>query len=219
LAYPKEQQAIHALTGGNQSAEAFTSELQFLNNDGDLVSEGRALRRFGDSFAHSRMDNGSVMYGREGYTTEHFTAKESDGTSTGLRPDLINERPELYLLYVEQLANLISVKYKETRIEGLDLCKFGEMVDFAVQNKCSLIGIINYEVALYQGEKSFIVAQPIGAIPSLKAHEENLIATRKYLTEQGTSFTEEKLFSTSTDIFGIETKTYMSTKFTITNEK
>ena len=218
-AQPGLQQSIHALTGGNQPAEVFKSALMFLNNDGSCESDGMALHRYGDSYAHSLLDNGSIMYGRDGYTTEHATAIESDNTLTGTRPDKIFERPELYLNYVQDLANLISTKYSEGNIDGLDLCKFEEMVSFASTNQCSLIGIINYEIAAYTGENSFYVSQPLGYVPSKSAHLEHIENTKKYLGEKGVSFSTEEVYQTTVKkLFGfikIKSKTYLGTKFNI----
>jgi hypothetical protein len=56
-------------------------------------------------------------------------------------------------------------------------------------------------------------------VPSFGAHEEHLNATRKYLNEKGITFSEERLFVTSTDSFGKEVKRYASTRLTILSEE
>ncbi|WP_435356912.1 hypothetical protein [Emticicia sp. SJ17W-69] len=83
------------------------------------------------------------MYGERNLlieTSEH-------GTVDGLWPDQIFLRPEWYLTYVQNLATLLKIKFN---LKGeLDLPVFKQMTDFAVKNKKSMKGIIDFEIARF----------------------------------------------------------------------
>jgi len=89
------------------------------------------------------------MYGGGFFTTDHLTADDS-------YPDRIYIRPDWYLNYVKNLAWLLSLKF------NLDLGKFNisifeKMTRFATENKCSLKGIIDYEIAKKRGKREFYI--------------------------------------------------------------
>ena len=89
------------------------------------------------------------MYGGGYYTTEHLTID-------GGYPDKIYIRPDWYLCYVENLAWLISIKFK-LDLNKLDISVFKKMVNFVSKNKCSMKGIIDFEIAKQRNKKEFYI--------------------------------------------------------------
>ena len=89
------------------------------------------------------------MYGGGYYTTEHLTID-------GGYPDMIYIRPDWYLCYVENLAWLISIKFK-LDLNKLDISVFKKMVNFVAKNKCSMKGIIDFEIAKQRNKKEFYI--------------------------------------------------------------
>jgi|GEM_PF-3524151 len=100
---PGLQQKYHTLTGGYAELETNNSEDMFYaaNNMKDL---GIAIHRLGDSYAHRKLGDESVMYGNRYFTGRHFLF---DGGA----PDQISLRPRLYLEYVNNLARLLNDAY------------------------------------------------------------------------------------------------------------
>jgi hypothetical protein len=125
--------------GGSHSVEEFATAVNLLNVDPMNLNEaGRLLHRYGDSYAHSHLSGDGGMYGGEGFTKEHAFAKEPDGSSTGVRPDKIYERPELYKQYVGNLAEIMAFRF-DGNIENFDINKFNQLADYAALNQVSLI--------------------------------------------------------------------------------
>lgn len=89
------------------------------------------------------------MYGGAYFTTEHLTVD-------GGYPDMIFIRPDWYLNYVKNLAWLLALKFK-LDIKIFDISVFEKMTKFATDNKCSLKGIIDYEIAKKRGKKEFYI--------------------------------------------------------------
>lgn len=89
------------------------------------------------------------MYGGGYYTTEHLTID-------GGYPDMFYIRPDWYLCYVENLAWLISIKFK-LDLNKLDISVFKKMVNFVSKNKCSMKGIIDFEIAKQRNKKEFYI--------------------------------------------------------------
>lgn len=90
------QMGLHTLTGGSSVLERrFRTQLAQ-----DLVSNrshfGINLHAFGDAYAHSRTNDETMLYDTGLGHATHFD-----------HPDLIAERPDLYLNYVENLYNLL----------------------------------------------------------------------------------------------------------------
>jgi hypothetical protein len=229
----EEQLATHALTSGLHSKEEFFTAFFFLRTEiGDskyfkpnekirtqkeLDEElGRLLHRYGDCYAHSRLEDGNEwfdkkrMYGRHvfpgiDYTLEHLSADFD-------KPDMIYMRGDFYLRYVTNLARLLAQRFgfDQTR---LDMHVFQRMVRFAKQNRCSLIGIINYEIARIDNRNDFSIPYtrtniyPATSISSFnmlaevtqfmydfgEVHKKQLEYTRKYLKENNVQFGEESI--------------------------
>lgn len=89
------------------------------------------------------------MYGGKFATIEHAFV---DSTY----PDLIYMRPEWYLSYVKNLAWVIATKYNLNEL-ALDYSVFKKMVDFSIKRKCSLKGIIDYEISKKMNRKEVYV--------------------------------------------------------------
>lgn len=232
-AYLGAQQEIHSLTGGFHTVEEMMTAFKFIYiSKGDIKGMGELLHRYGDTYAHTRLDNllpadlknytfdslklkayvvkwkdqksppimdriapwiqflnyqlsihgykfltneklqkkalygmnlvkylhsiyynqpadKFVMYGRDGATGDH-------ALSDGGAPDFIYVRPQWYLTYVKNLYTLLN--YKFNNLTGdLDINVFNKMVEFASSNKCSLKGIIDYEIAKKLGKKTFYI--------------------------------------------------------------
>ena len=79
------------------------------------------------------------MYGGNYFTVQHALID-------GSYPDKIYIRPDWYLNYVENLAWLIASKYN-LNVDDLEIEVFKKMVNFVKLNKCSMRGIIDYEIA------------------------------------------------------------------------
>jgi len=148
----------------------------------DFMKElGRLLHRYGDCYAHTRLadDNKRInertMYGKkftfnyyytEGMNSYSFPVETpitfEHMSADGGRPDRIGERPDWYLKYVQNLSSMLSVKFNLSDA-GLNLGLFQKLAYYArdnndlLGNKVSLIGIMNYEVAVQLGKKDFII--------------------------------------------------------------
>lgn len=273
------QQEIHSLTGGFHGIEEFFTAIKFLNTStNDVKQLGELLHRFGDTYAHTKINNlipddiketedlknmdpitlqkymaawkmeegaslsynvkpwikffnyylreygfdflenekhqklifqgktlkdvlkdiylnnsttNFIMYGESDYTKDHF---ESDGGY----PDMIYLRTDWYLFYVQNLAWLISEKFKLNNSK-LDLETFKKMTRFASINRCSLKGIIDYEIAKIRKQNTIYVPLFYADGRILASIDEAIITnyqkvaidatqyTTKYLIEQGIS--------------------------------
>lgn len=271
------QQEIHSLTGGFHGIEEFFTAIKFLNTSANDVKQlGELLHRFGDTYAHTKINNlipedtketenlknmdsitrqkyidswkmeegaslsynvkpwikffnyylreygfdflenerhqklifqgktlkevlkdiylnnsttNFIMYGENSYTKDHF---ESDGGY----PDMIYLRTDWYLFYVQNLAWLISEKFKLNN-STLNMETFKKMTRFAIINKCSLKGIIDYEIAKIRKQNTIYVPLFYADGRILASIDEAIITnyekvaidatqyTIKYLTEQG----------------------------------
>jgi len=89
------------------------------------------------------------MYGGGYFTTEHLTID-------GGYPDMIFIRPDWYLNYVKNLAWLLTLKFK-LDLKKFDISVFERMTKFATDNKCSLKGIVDYEIAKKKGKREFYI--------------------------------------------------------------
>lgn len=140
------------------------------------------------------------MYGESDYTKDHF---ESDGGY----PDMIYLRTDWYLFYVQNLAWLISEKFKLNNSK-LDLETFKKMTRFASVNRCSLKGIIDYEIAKIRKQNTIYVPLFYADGRILASIDEAIITnyqkvaidatqyTTKYLIEQGISPSRIKVTKT-----------------------
>ncbi len=227
------QRSTHSLIGssGNIYQNIFFAVHQLINStsDDDLST---SLHYFGDAFAHQRM-NGDGYYGdrgskrtklgqifelfKRGASSEHSEHIDGNG-KVGSRPDMIYNRPSLYLRYVNKLAE--TLRYKYNTKGTLDYAVINRMVNYAAENKVSLIGIINYEVAKIKGEGSFFVAKDLGLAPD--NYETYLSNTKKFLESQGVKYTTEIIYGEKEVPAGRgETRTVkieQGTKFNIQNK-
>lgn len=151
----------------------------------DLEEMGRLLHRLGDSFAHRKLDGSGYLYGWEGGppTWEHFFPHQS-------APDMIKNRPGLYEEYVDQLMDVLINKYPEAKVTNKVFVwqKIHELSMYATINKVSLIGIINYEVAEFKKEDSFVVHLNYSYLPTKESYQVQVQNTIKYLREKSVSF-------------------------------
>ena len=116
--------------------------------------------------------------------------------SGGLKPDMIYIRPDWYLDYVKNLAWLISKKYN-LKESNFKIKTFEKMTSFAISNKCSLKGIIDYEIAKIRNKKEVSIpvfystgirAASIDAVyysNYLKIAQDALKLTKKYIKQNG----------------------------------
>ena len=135
-----------------------------------------------------------IMYGEKkdisGRTHDHFE------TDKGY-PDLIYMRPEWYLYYVKNLAWLLSIRYNLDE-KKLDVSVFEKMTQFVSRNKCSMKGIIDFEIAKIRKRKMFYIpvfySSPKRAMASVDAvfntdymssAENAKDFTSKYMKEKG----------------------------------
>ncbi|GAA4843336.1 RHS repeat-associated core domain-containing protein [Algivirga pacifica] len=239
-ASPFHQEQTHALTGSSDRflEQSITASSLRVVGYGNNKEFGRLLHRYGDTYAHSRMD-GSGMYGKKinlsdskfslPYTDEHKSVH-------GPRPDYIYERPELYKEYVEALHYELSNNHSYrlgalawrqafAKWENGGKQIFDRLLSYASENQVSLIGIINYEVANYKKENSFMVHYiqhtpnswifPIGfagdGTETFTPHLEHIENTEKYLKSKGVSYSTEKIYKDTAQ----HGKIYTGTKFHI----
>ncbi|KIQ16433.1 hypothetical protein RT99_20390 [Flavobacterium sp. MEB061] len=94
-----------------------------------------------------------IMYGQK---ENMFGITDDHAFSDGSFPDKIYLRPDWYLDYVKNLAWLLSAKYSLST-SNFDIKIFERMTTFAVSNKCSLKGIIDYEIAKKMKKVKFYV--------------------------------------------------------------
>ncbi|ANF49896.1 hypothetical protein A0O34_04845 [Chryseobacterium glaciei] len=102
---------------------------------------GRTLKQYLLIIYLQNPEDKYIMYG----TRLGFFTREHLITDAGY-PDLIYMRPEWYLCYVKNLAWIISVRFKLEH-NKLNIKLFEHMVEFAKNNKCSMKGIIDFEIA------------------------------------------------------------------------
>jgi hypothetical protein len=119
------------------------------------------------------------MYGGGYFTTDHLLADDS-------YPDMIYIRPDWYLNYVKNLAWLLSLKFK-LDLNKFDISVFEKMTKFATNNKCSLKGIIDYEIAKKRGKKEFYIpvfySSPTRLFASIDAIRSNYLESAKKAKE------------------------------------
>jgi RHS repeat-associated protein len=115
---PMNQESYHALTGGRSSAERDISEAAIDNatSTGEL---GRAIHRFGDSFAHSKYGDESEMYSSP--------AGHAWASMFGTDPDKIANRPLLYKEYANRLAEALGSRLNYS--SKLDMFTFNYIAD------------------------------------------------------------------------------------------
>lgn len=142
---PGYQKHTHALTGGNPEYERNFSAKKILSANWSKQLGG-ALHRFGDSYAHTSLDDPNRMYG--GYFGHAFTEEG------GHAPDKIANRPELYKTYVNRLANVLGERLNFNG--SVDLFTFNYVADnrgSTQQNSA----IFETEIRIREGINTFSV--------------------------------------------------------------
>ncbi|URM35129.1 fibronectin type III domain-containing protein [Flavobacterium anhuiense] len=117
------------------------------------VFKGKTLKEVLNDIYLVNYTDKYIMYGGEknilGITKDH-------AFSDGSFPDKIYLRPKWYLDYVKNLAWLLSAKYNLNGA-NFDIKIFEKMTTFAVSNKCSLKGLIDYEIAKKKQKTKFYI--------------------------------------------------------------
>lgn len=90
------QQTLHALTGGD-AGETTDLVKDLIKQTESTAQKGLLLHLLADTFAHRTLDDENVLYP----TGRGHLFDETE-------PDLIHERPELYLKYVKTLAEVLN---------------------------------------------------------------------------------------------------------------
>lgn len=172
----------------------------FLDNEihQRLIFQGKTLKDALKDIYLKNKTSDFVMYGSNTYTFDHM---DSDGGF----PDQIYLRPDWYLFYVQNLSWLLSEKFKLDNLK-LDLDVFKKMTRFASKQKCSMKGIIDYEIAKKLNKKVVYVpvfySESIRVLASgdavlntnyLKIAKDVVENTKKYLIEQGVSVNNIKV--------------------------
>lgn len=170
---------------------------EFLDNEKKQkeIFKGKTLKETLKDLYFTNKSSSFEMYGKDGFTGEHFL------TDKGY-PDQIYLRPEWYYIYVQNLSWLISTKYGLDNSK-LDLKVFDKMITFLKKysdRKPSLKGIIDYEIAKKLNKKTFYVpvfyasgdrflaALDANVLTNYLQVAENVVSTTKnYLIEQGIS--------------------------------
>ncbi|MDR7211932.1 hypothetical protein [Flavobacterium piscis] len=104
------------------------------------IFKGKTLQQVLKDIYLTNKSSDFIMYGNS-----IFTFQEHALTDGGY-PDQIYVRPNWYILYMKNLSWLISEKFKLDNSK-LDTKIFSRMVYFVTKNKCSMKGIIDYEIA------------------------------------------------------------------------
>jgi hypothetical protein len=113
------------------------------------IFQGETLREVLKNIYLKNKSSDFIMYGRMGLTDEHFS-------TDGGYPDQIYLRPDWYLVYVQNLSWLLSEKFK-LEPSKFNFETFKKMVHFVSQHKCSMKGIIDYEIAKRLNKKTFYI--------------------------------------------------------------
>jgi RHS repeat-associated protein len=115
------QRALHALTGESSATERKKTRDAISQTTPGTLEFGFLLHRFGDTYAHTMMDDESRTYKTGPGHLRHFHA-----------PDQIHQRPGLYQEYVKDLYNVLSAAAKaqgySPRLSAKDVSDFAEKV-------------------------------------------------------------------------------------------
>ena len=137
---------------GGSSTRARTIAQNMLNVASTYEEIGTAIHYFGDSYSHSVMGNESQMYptGR-GHLFD------------GHEPDYISNRPELYLEYVNSLANQLGGKLGAGRIDMFTFNYVANSGGNTQQNSA----VFETEIRIREGAKTFSVSgNEVGSVNS-----------------------------------------------------
>jgi hypothetical protein len=191
---------IRAIVHKRLSCKSERSGFGFLDNEKHqkLIFQGKTLKEALKDIYLKNKTSDFIMYGSNAYTLDHM---DSDGGY----PDQIYLRPDWYLFYVQNLSWLLSEKFKLDNFK-LDLDIFKKMARFASKQKCSLKGIIDYEITKKLNKKTVYVpvfySESIRVLASgdaiimtnyLQTAKDIVENTKKYLIEQGISANNIKI--------------------------
>ncbi len=211
-ALPFVQQNTHSLNHGLGPWKSVLATRALMEQDlGDMEEFGRLLHKLGDTYAHRRLgDNkAGILYGNKIWTWDHAVADGSD-------PDMIYNRMTdgVYESYVLNMTAVLATKFGKSDAGKLDEVrnKLIELGKYAEKHKVSLIGIINYEVAVAKGENKFIVHNNQTLLPGGNA--EYIKNTKDYLNQKGIKYTTKDIYETQKN-FGVTKKVYLGTEFKI----
>lgn len=209
-ALPFVQQNTHSLNHGLGPWKSVLATRALMKQDlGDMEEFGRLLHKLGDTYAHRRLgDNkAGILYGNKIWTWDHAVADGSD-------PDMIYNRMTdgIYESYVLNMTAVLATKFGKSEAGKLDEVrnKLIELGKYAEKHKVSLIGIINYEVAVAKGENKFIVHNNQTLLPGGNA--EYIKNTKDYLNRKGIKYTTKDIYETQKN-FGVTKKVYLGTEF------
>ena len=169
---------------------------EFLENENKQkeIFKGKTLKETLKKLYLKDETSDFIVYGNTVFSLEHAF------TDAGY-PDMIYLRPQWYLIYVQNLAWIISTKYN-LEYSKLDLSLFIKMINFLKKNqnnKPSMKGIIDYEIAKFLGKKEFYIpiyyASGDRILASIDAKKTNykmiagsvLANSQKYMSEHGIS--------------------------------
>ena len=108
---------------------------------------------------------------------------------------MIMNRPALYEDYVNTLADVLVEKFDQAKtINKLSIwSKTHELAMYAMTNRVSLLGIINYDVANLNNSKSFFINLNSTMLPGAeKTHNSYVADTIKYLNGKKVKYKTER---------------------------
>ncbi len=155
--YPKAQERIHALTGGNPQYERTLSANQ-LKQATTAAWKGVAAHRLGDSFAHTNDKTGRMYPHLIGHTLHWKT------------PDKIRNNPNKYLQYVYELVAALG---------GPDA-----LIDMSVFNYIAAAGLnTDANSSILKAEYSLLTASPAFNIDHKYSKEVNTYLSQRLSKE------------------------------------
>ena len=201
-----KQSPIHALSNKMASIQRKDVKKDFLSTNlggldtSEFIEAASMLHTFGDTYAHIRLGkeyiNGKGEFDGKLYGHGIDNVFTLGHATHGHKPDLIWKRPQLWKGYVQDLANLLIDKFGSQYDLSNEFGNvFEDLAAYGKENQVSLIGIINYQIAVAKGDSEFYIYN---------------VQDGGILTEDGDNFdvyvnnTLEYLKSKNVDVQGIE---------------
>lgn len=130
------QHGLHALTGGSSKKEREATKAALKDYEAGSFEFGLLLHRFGDTYAHSTVDDESKLYaGPAGHLMDTLRGKDPDNPAN---------RPKLYEAYVRDLLSVLTAKSGKAGMSDEKIAEFvkgvtslkneDEQIDF-IRNK------------------------------------------------------------------------------------
>lgn len=150
------QRYVHALTGGDATYERFRSTTHALRARNTRIL-GFALHRLGDSYAHTQPGTNKMFPQGIGHGNYHDGEKRNP-----YFPDKIKNRPDLYLEYVQNVIDVLSLKHG---VNGdIDLFAFEYVAETGLDTEANS-AILETEISLQNGVSNFsVVGDQTGVI-------------------------------------------------------